>query len=122
MLMIITVLALYNEVESEKAHGIKKFAVAAVIILSLSAVGTYGNNIFNLYYSNNQFNQRSEYIQQQVEDGQTVVEVPAIKSSGKYTLFGSGDLVYESDEWPNSAVANYYGAEIIIRNDDVVIE
>ena len=122
MLMIITVLALYNKIESEKAHGIKKFAVAAVIILSLSAVGTYGNNIFNLYYSNNQFNQRSEYIQQQVEDGQTVVEVPAITSDGKYTLFGDGDLIYDSNEWPNVSVAKYYGAEKIVRNDDVPLD
>ena len=79
-------------------------------------------SIFNLYYSNNQFNQRSEYIQQQVEDGQTVVEVPAITSDGKYTLFGDGDLIYDSNEWPNVSVAKYYGAEKIVRNDDVPLD
>lgn len=121
MFMIIAVLGLYNELEFKTAD-LKKFGIAAALILSVSALGTYADNVFNLYYTNNQFNQRSAYIQEQVESGQSVVEIPAITGTGKYTLFGSGDLVYDSDEWPNVSIAAYYGAEKIVRNDNVSIE
>lgn len=91
---------------------------AAIVLILLVSLGTYGNAYFdlkNIYYEDVN---RSQLIYAAKESGQDSVEIPAINSISKYSCFTyEGDLAWKADVWPNTALAKYYGVNWIIRKD-----
>jgi hypothetical protein len=66
------------------------------------------------------YNEREEYIAQQVEKGETILLLNPVRGWAKYNIFGSGgDLGNSSEEWPNTSIARYYGVEKVISTNSV---
>lgn len=61
---------------------------------------------------------RENVIRIQKNNGNSEIEVPSIYAASRYSPFDSyGDLNDDSDTWPNSALAMYYGVDKIIKQN-----
>ena len=56
------------------------------------------------------FNQRETIITEAINSGKSTVEIPSIYGYSAYSIYDDiGDLNSNSTEWPNTAIAKYYG-------------
>ncbi|GHV89641.1 hypothetical protein AGMMS50268_01440 [Spirochaetia bacterium] len=74
-------------------------------------------NVFGIYQK---WEKRSQYIITQKENGNTNITVKApIPAPDKHTaLFGMVDLLPDSEIWPNTDIAKYYGIELITGEEN----
>lgn len=95
-----------------------RWIVALLVICTLPVYAHGLQNIRNRSWDNYV---RVSRIEQAKRQGETEVRVSAIWSTSKYSVFyPNADLSYNSDDWPNISIANYYGVERIIRDDTAV--
>lgn len=106
---IISILKLYNEIE--KTEQIKLFEYSAVLTatLLLTTVSLY-KSARNIYHVNREWKNRIAIIEEKKQQGITDIEVPVIVSSNYHTAsYDLIDLSENSDTFPNTDIANYFG-------------
>lgn len=118
--LLIIVISVCAKAETYKNRLFIKVSRTVIMLLCLISIATYGiafYNLKNIYYENAM---RESLIEEVKRNDLGTVYVPAIKSNSKYSCFTyAGDLNYSSEEWPNTAIARYYGMDTVIREDDV---
>lgn len=94
---------------------------AICVLLALGTV-CFGSTCLTAYLDIKQTNAahvaRSAYLTECAEKGETAAVAETVKGWSKYNVFNSeGDLNKSSSEWPNTAIARYYGLKRIIKSD-----
>lgn len=88
-----------------------KAVVCGTVLLCLRACYN-GRKIYLLNKS------RESIIEECIKSGQREVYIPTIQSTSKYSCFDyAGDLNDDSEDWPNTVMAKYYGVDKIIKKD-----
>ena len=96
--------------------GVGKIITVSFLLLLCGA--TYINAFFELKNIDVAYHHRISAIEIAVSTNERCVAIPSISGWSGYSCYlSSGDLKADSDEWPNTAIANYYGIDEIIRND-----
>lgn len=117
ILMAITVgnlIGLCDDFPRPKA--VKAVACAAVL---LAVIVTYGQAFQSIYQTHTEVEQRSSYIQSALRGGESEVTVEPIRAFSRYNCYGSGgDLGLDSAQWPNTAIARYYGLDAIHSTEE----
>ena len=101
----------------EVLRGIVRIELKVVTAVLLAAFLCTWINAYlglkNTYYENVY---REEKIYSSINNGEREIELVPIRGYSKYSCFGSGgDLAYNSEEWPNTAIARYYGLDKVER-------
>ncbi len=97
----------------------KKIIGVAVITIMLVFCGIYTNAFFTVKSANYENDKRLAIIYEAIENGEDTATIPAIIDYNKYTPYEiSGELSWDSSEWPNKSIARYYGLKEIIRDDN----
>ena len=90
--------------------------IVATAVLLAAFLSTWVNaylGLKNTYYENIY---REQKIYSSINNREREVELVPIRGYSKYSCFGSGgDLAYNSEEWPNTAIARYYGLDKVER-------
>lgn len=90
--------------------------VCYFVVLSIS-FSVYFNAYLSCRRIHHAFNARENMIAEQLAMGMKIVKIPSISGDYIYSCYrGSGDLSENCDDWPNTAIAKYYGVEKIMRN------
>ena len=122
VLFLIILLSFYVEVviksHLKKAKHVQIVFISTFILLcSCIYINAYVSLNAVLY----QYNIRMAIIEECIEKNQNEAYMPSIRSNSKYSCFEwSGDLGWDSDTWPNTALAKYYGIPKIIRDDTII--
>ena len=89
------------------------FSIFGILIISFSLLIS-GMNIIVI---NKRWQNRIEYILTERENGNMEIKVKApIPASDRHTaLYGLDDIVFDKNNWPNNAIAMYYGITSIER-------
>lgn len=103
----------------EPKNDIYRKTICALLVIGTICFGTsYISSYLDIKQTVIAYNEREEYIEQQLEEGETVLLLKPVSGWAKYNIFNSeGDLGDSSDEWPNTAIARYYGVEKIINSN-----
>ena len=93
----------------------KTITISFILILSLA---TYFNVFFELKNVDSFYDKRIHIIEKAVLNGEKSVEIPSIYGDSGYSCYSAhGDLNADSNEWPNTAIAQYYEVDEIICSD-----
>lgn len=122
VLLLIFTLAFYQEVvrdlDRRTVTSVTRWMAALLVVCTLPVYAHGLQNVRNRSWDNYV---RVTRIEQAKQRGETEVRVSAIWSTSKYSVFyPNADISYNSDDWPNTSIANYYGVERIIRDDTAV--
>lgn len=95
-------------------------AVLAVCGVTLAAVLlTYGQALVSLSRTGTRMEQRTQQVQAALDRGEREVTLAPIRGDSRYNCFDSaGDLGPDSTQWPNTAIAMYYGLDAVHRGED----
>lgn len=119
--LIITLLILVKVISKQFINDKNcEVLVLGLIALVLTCCGTYINAFFTVKSAYAENETRLAIIQKAIDDGQDTVKIPALINymDNKYCAYeGSGELSWNSNEWPNTAVAKYYGLKEVVRDD-----
>lgn len=116
--LIILLFNFWDKIIFKDADRIKKIfvlcnGVVLVIVMSVWINAYFG--LKNTYYENKN---RGYQIYETKRKGIHEVRLLPIKGYSKYSCFSiEGDLKYDAKQWPNSAIAKYYGVKRVIRID-----
>lgn len=95
---------------------IKTGKIAGVAFALVLFLATYFHAFVELRHVNADFQERVSTIETSLANGEGSVEIPSIYGLNDYCGYSQwGDLNLDSAEWPNTAIARYYGADEIIR-------
>lgn len=98
-----------------KVKAGKNVTIGVLLILCAS---TYINAFFELKNIDAAYNDRVATIESAVSSNEDSVEIPNIYGWSGYSCYSvSGDLNSDSNTWPNTAIAKYYGIDEIICSD-----
>lgn len=115
LLIIVTFRVVLRAVEVLRDKIRIELNVATAVLL-MAFLCTWINaywGLKNTYYENEY---REQIIYSTIDNGEREVELVPIRGYSKYSCFGSnGDLAYNSEEWPNTAIARYYGLDKVER-------
>lgn len=115
LLIILTARMVLRAVEVLRGRIRIELIVATAVLLA-AFLSTWVNaylGLKNTYYENIY---REQKIYSSINNGEREVELVPIRGYSKYSCFGSGgDLAYNSEEWPNTAIARYYGLDKVER-------
>lgn len=117
---IIVLVSFANELKSLIDNPKSKRLIGvALIAIILVFGGIYTNAFFTVKSANYENDKRLAIINEAIKNGEDSATIPAILDYNKYTPYeGSGELSWDSSEWPNKSIARYYGLKEIIRNDN----
>ncbi len=88
---------------------VKLFVMSFLIFLSAS---TYVKAFYELKNIDISYQQRVTTINKAVSKHEDYVEIPNICGNSGYSCYGPrGDLSFDSNEWPNTAIARYYNID-----------
>lgn len=98
-------------------NTIYRRVVCAVLAISTICFGaSYIKAFLDIKQSVIACNEREAYISQQLKHQEDVLLLKPVKGWSKYNIFTSdGDLGASSQEWPNTAIAGYYGVKKVIN-------
>lgn len=119
ILLIVSTVSLTNMVDISglKYRIGKRITLCALVLLFLA---TYANAYFDLKNVNGYYYARISRIETAISSEQSEVEIPNIRGWTGYSCYEAyGDLNLDSSEWPNTAIAKYYGVKEIVLKDDV---
>ena len=106
----------------EKNIEFQKYKIpimVTTIAIVISFCGIYMNAFFTVKSVNHENDKRLAIIENAIDKGDDTVMIPAIVEYNKYTPYeGSGELSWDSSEWPNKSIAKYYGLKAVIREDN----
>ncbi len=110
---------------SQERKNLFEYSKAKILIkvASLSTILIFGGIYFNAFFTiksvNFENDKRLAIINEAITNGEDTATIPAIIEYNKYTPYeGSSELSWNSNEWPNSSIARYYGLKEIIRDDN----
>ena len=90
----------------------KTMTISFILILSLA---TYVNVFFELKNVDSFYDKRIHIIENAVLNGEKSIEIPSVSGESGYSCYSAhGDLNADSNEWPNTAIAQYYEVDEII--------
>lgn len=96
---------------------IAKYVICVVVLGA--AIFTYGQAYNSLFQTCTAVEQRSAYIEAALDNGETEVTVEPIRAFSKYNCYKKdGDLGLDSTQWPNTAIARYYGLDAIHSTEE----
>ena len=95
----------------KKGIAIALQAVILLVVISVSVLSMVQTEAQVPLYRSfaRSWDERSQYIQEQAQAGETVITVP-----GGSSMFGVGNLNIDPDNWINKCMASYYQVERII--------
>jgi len=118
MFLIIILFNCVDKIIIKDIHIIKKIFILCNGIVLAIVMAVWVNAYFglkNTYYENKN---RECRIYEAKRKGINEVKLLPIKGYSKYSCFlVGGDLKYDAEQWPNVAIAKYYGVKKIIRVD-----
>lgn len=116
--LIIILFNFWDKIIIKDSDRIKKIFVLCNGVILVIVMSVWINAYFglkNTYYENKN---REYQIYEAKRKGIYEVKLLPIKGYSKYSCFPiEGDLKYDAEQWPNSAIAKYYGVKKIIRID-----
>lgn len=108
LLLLISLGNLYKSLNINE-NIYRKIIVVMLVIVSLS---TYFNAFFDVKNVYIAYQERDYEIRQQIAEGKSIVEIPIVQGWTKYSCCdGTGDLNEDENQWPNTAIAKYYGVD-----------
>lgn len=115
LLIVLTLRMILRAAEVMK--GIFRIELKVVTAVLLAAfLCTWVNAYWGLKNTYYESVYREERIYSSINNGKREIELVPIRGYSKYSCFSSGgDLAYNSEEWPNTAIARYYGLDKIER-------
>lgn len=116
--LIISGCSLYNDRYSINIQKSLKIGITSVLLIGF--IVTYPAALLKVKKVNNRFINREQQIHAQLSEGKDVLILPSIWGDPKYSIEW-GDLVEDPTEWPNTAIAKYYGVKEII-NENTIME
>ncbi|WP_195986760.1 DUF6056 family protein [Clostridium sp. D53t1_180928_C8] len=112
VLVIITIGNIYSKLKFDKKS--QTFVLLTLSILYLFFCTSYIEAVLKLRQTRASFDYRVSQIISQKEDNIYDINIPTIMGYSKYDCYtGFGDLSNDSNEWPNTAIAKYYGVNSI---------
>lgn len=122
--LIITLLILLKVISkqllNDKNCGV---VVVCMVVLVLTCGGTYTDAFFTIKSAYAENKARLATIQNAIVNGDDTVKIPALINymDNKYCIYEeSGELSWNPNEWPNTAIARYYGLKEVIREDNLL--
>ncbi len=99
---------------------IRRAVSGPVCCLILAAtVITYSQGFLSIRQTHRDVAARADYIEELLAEGITEATVEPIYADNKYNCFDAdGDLILDSTEWPNTAIARYYGLDAIHSTEE----
>lgn len=120
-MIIISLVSAFDSLMPVISQKIPKQIYTGVIVLCCAAtLACYMLGVKEVKWCKEQDDYRRSLIIQAQECGQRTVEIPSIASFSRFSCFTAhqgGDLNWESSQWPNTSIADYFGMERIVRND-----
>ncbi len=114
IILTISVGNIFSLIDWSSNKLIKHFIIAIILLCSLNFLSNYVNGYFDLKSIKLENDSRVSYIEEEKKKGNINVEINPIKGYTKYSCFDyNGDLNSDKNEWPNTAIARYYGLETI---------
>lgn len=114
IIFVIAVGNIYSLIDWNYTNFTKYFNICLVIICILNFGSNYMNAFFELKYVKSQNDLRVNYILEEKEKGNLDVSIKPILSHSKYSCFNYyGDLNKDKNNWPNTAIARYYGLNTV---------
>lgn len=100
------------------SNNIRSFNIITITIIIIFG-GVYLNAYFTVKSANAENNVRLELIENAVKNGEKSVKIPSLQYYNKWCVYeGSGELSWNSNDWPNASIARYYGLDEVIREDN----
>lgn len=120
VLLIIAIASFYTEIVSELDDQKNYFFRFKKLTPLFTAcfLCVYAKAFITIFIANINYEVRIEIIEDSIERGYNIVYLPAIISNSKYTCYNyQGDLSWDSSNFVNARLAQYYGFTKIIRDD-----
>lgn len=90
----------------------------ALFFVFIVCASTYTNAYFELKNIHTAYCERISIIETAEQEGKREIYIPNIIGWSGYSCYGpEGDLDSDSSNWPNTAIANYYGVDSINLKD-----
>ncbi len=100
---------------SKYIYGFYSITITIITIFG----GVYLNAFFTIKSANAENNIRLEMIENAVKNREKSVKIPSLQYYNKWCVYeGSGELSWNSNDWPNASIARYYGLDEVIREDN----
>lgn len=97
----------------------RQMTAAALCVLGIAFAGSYVTAFQDVKKVCEDFTYRQWYLRDQAEQGNLNVETYALSASTPYSCYYRGmDLYPDPDQWPNTAIARYYGLESVCKRTD----
>ncbi len=113
LILIISAGLLFNQAKLSDKIQSWGTTSALAFVLAICTLGSSANTVFLLKNFSIEYSATTEYIQEQIKQGNKNIAVKDINYNSKYCC--SFILSDDPDSWPNTAVARYFGAEKIIK-------
>lgn len=92
----------------------RRVSRAACCLVLAAAALTYGQAYLSISKTHADVAQRTAYIEALLARGETEATVEPIRADSRYNCYSpAGDLGPDSTQWPNAAIARYYGLEAL---------
>lgn len=120
VLFAISTVSLAPLVDVSKSKEVlgQRIIIGIIAILCALCASTYFNAFFDLKNVDAAYNNRIEEIENAVLSNKEAAEIPCIYGYTGYSCYDNiGDLNADSDKWPNTAIAKYYGIDEIVRKE-----
>ena len=123
MFLIICIIYMYDKcIPIIKNSNKKIFESFISIVLIIVCCGIYCNNIFEMKFVYNAYQDRISTIQYFKKNGDNNVKLPSISSKSKYSCYcGDGDLSSDENSWQNAGIARFYEIDSVIKSGTVTL-
>lgn len=123
--MTFLVIAVFNSLNAVKefiSERVKQSEALFAVLIAIITFAITGQGIINVRNRCAEYDARVEMINEQVENGKSIIHIPAISSSSTYSIYfcDSEHLYYDIDK--NTLIAKYYDVSAVIRDDSIELK
>ena len=117
ILLVISLGNIFSKIKFDKKYEIGTVVILSILCLFFST--SYIEAILKLRQTRVSFDNRVDQIMYKKDNNINDVIIPTIIGYSKYDCYTSfGDLSNNSNEWPNTAIAKYYGVKSISKEKE----
>lgn len=117
--LVVVVFNSFNAVKEFISEKVKQSETLFAVLIAIITFAVTGQGIINVRNRCAEYDARVAMINEQVEDGKSIIHIPAISSSSTYSIYfcDSEHLYYDIDK--NTLIAKYYDVPAVIRDDSM---
>lgn len=117
ILLTISIGNIFSKIKFDKSFD--KSLKIIIVLVCMFFCTSYIEAVLKLRQTTYSFNERIQNIIEHKEDNVTEITIPSIIGYSKYDCYTRfGDLSSDSNKWPNTAIAKYYGIDSINKEKE----